>query len=98
MHVQGCQSDRTVCVWVGLGGVGGGGGRGQTLTITVRCPPGARVRHDVARGNTFTHTHSHTDDPDAWTALIDSVLGPDYPYFGVIGTHVLARRQERGSR
>ena len=27
------------------------------------------------------------DDPDAWTALLDSVLGPDFPYFAVIGNH-----------
>ena len=29
----------------------------------------------------------YDDDPDAWDAQIDKVLGPDYPYFGTIGNH-----------
>ncbi len=29
----------------------------------------------------------YSDDPDAWDAQINSVLGPDFPYFASVGNH-----------
>lgn len=29
----------------------------------------------------------YADDPDAWDAMIDEVLGASYPYFGTVGNH-----------
>lgn len=33
----------------------------------------------------------YVDDPQAWMAQIDAVLGPDYPYFAVVGNHDLLK-------
>lgn len=33
----------------------------------------------------------YTDDPAAWDAQINGVLGPDFPYFAVVGNHDEAR-------
>jgi len=37
----------------------------------------------VVHGGDF----DYSDDPDAWDAQIDGVLGPDFPYFACIGNH-----------
>eukprot|EP00002_Diphylleia_rotans_P039792 TRINITY_DN9320_c0_g1_i1.p1 TRINITY_DN9320_c0_g1~~TRINITY_DN9320_c0_g1_i1.p1 ORF type:complete len:238 (-),score=32.42 TRINITY_DN9320_c0_g1_i1:217-930(-) len=36
----------------------------------------------------------YRDDPEAWDNQINSVLGPDYPYFAVIGNHDLRQWPE----
>lgn len=33
----------------------------------------------------------YEDDPQAWMAQIDAVLGPDFPYFAVVGNHDLPK-------
>jgi len=38
----------------------------------------------------------YQDDPDAWEAQIDAFLGPDFPYFAVIGNHDAGRFYDNG--
>jgi hypothetical protein len=45
------------------------------------------IRDEGADAVVHQGDFDYEDDPDAWMAQIDDVLGPDFPYFASVGNH-----------
>lgn len=49
------------------------------------------IRAEGAAAVVHNGDFDYGDDPPVWNARIDAILGPDYPYFAIIGNHDAAR-------
>jgi hypothetical protein len=47
----------------------------------------ALIKREGASATVHLGDFDYTDKPTAWNARIDGILGPDYPYFAIVGNH-----------
>lgn len=64
-----------------IGDQGDGSGADQVLRL---------IEREGAAATIHNGDFDYDDDPDAWDARIDAILGASYPYFAIVGNHDVA--------